>query len=968
MRQQRSFRLGAWPRQVLCVFFAIGLYAADHSGTVRFGGLPLPGAEVTLTQGGEARGAVTDPEGRYSFDGIAEAPFTVAVGMQLFVPQQREFPAGAAAAEWDLELLPRDQISGIAVRAEEMTFATAAVNATAEQPASAAQQSPVQTELAQQAADGFLISGSVHNAAASPFSQMPAIGNHRRAQRSLYNGNLGVILNNAIFDARAYSLTGQNTLKPAYSRVQGVFSFGGPLRIPRLLERNGPQFSINYQWTRNRNAMTQTGLMPTEAERAGAFATPILDPSNGLPFPENRIPVNRFSPQALALLRLYPLPNFPGSTRYNFQLPIVDGLHQDDLQSRVNKQVRRHTFSGQFGWQSIRTDRPDLFGFLDTGRVRGWDATAGYRRSLNTRTFFNVSVNFNCLTTRTAPYFSNRENISGQAGIGGNNQEPVNWGPPNLSFQGGISPLDVDQASLVRNQTVSTSADFFTNRNRHNLTGGFTHRRQQFNLLTQQDARGSFGFTGAAAGNDFAGFLLGVPDTSAIAFGNADKYLRGRVNEAFFNDDWRVNPNLTINVGLRWEYWTPVSEKYGRLVNLAIGPDFQSATPDATLPRPDRNNFAPRVAVSWRPLPASSIVLRGGYGVYFDTSIYQPIAIEMSQQAPLSKNLRVSNSPATSLTLANGFPTEGLSSATTFGVDPDFRVGRVEIWRLAVQSDRPGALQITASYTGNRGAHGQQWVLPNTFPGGAVNPSGFLYLLTDGDSSRHAGEFQLRRRMRSGLTAQLQYTWSKSLDNALLGGRGMPLIAQNWRDLRAERGRSSFDQRHLVNASVQYTTGMGLRGGALLTGRMASLLKDWTLGSQLTWGTGLPLNPLYPLAVPGTGFMGVLRPDATGASPYAAPPGLYLNPAAFAAPPEGAWGNAGRNSVTGPRQFVLNTSLGRTLRTWDRVSLDMRIDATNITNTPTFPSWNTMLGNAQFGLPNAANQMRMAQITLRLGF
>ncbi len=943
-------------KPVLFGLCLLSLQAADHRGLVKFGGLPLPGASVILTQDGKKHSAITDAHGKYVVPEVAASACVVEVRMQLFAAQRRELPDAGQPAEWELQLLSRDQFASRIV-AQPAAFQRSAVTASAK-PAPAATTAPPDPELARQAADGFLINGSVLNANASLFAQSGAFGNNRRNQRSLYNGSLGAILNNSLFDARPFSLTGQNTLKPDYSRVQGLLAFGGPLRIPGLIRR-GPVFSINYQWTRNRNATTQTGLMPAASERAGVFARPIKDPLSGAAFPGSRIPADRISPQARALLGLYPEPNFAASTRYNYQLPIVSGLHQDDLQTRANKQIRRNGLSGNFSLQSTRTDSPDLFGFLDTGRVRGWNLGTGYRRSLSPRSFLSGTINFNRLTTRATPYFSNRANVSGEAGIRGNNQESINWGPPNLVFSNGITPLMAAQASLVRNQTASASGNYFVSRNSHNVSTGYTYRRQQFNILSQQDARGTFSFTGAAAGDDFAGFLLGVPDASSLAFGNADKYLRGRINEAFVNDDWRVNPGLTINAGVRWEYWSPVGEKYGRLVNLAIGSGFTRAVPDTTLPRPDRNNFAPRVAFSWRPLAASSIVVRGGYGVYHDTSIYQPIALEMAQQAPLSRSLRIANTAATPLTLANGFPAGAAASGTTFGVDPGFRTGYVHTWRVSLQSDLPAALQFNASYTGSKGTRGQQQVLPNTSPSGATEPFGFAFLTSNGNSIRNAGEMQLRRRLRRGLTAQFQYTWAKMLDNSLLGGRGRAMIAQNWLDLAAERGRSDLDQRHLIGANFQYTTGMGLR---------SRWLREWTIGSQLTWGTGLPLTPLYPFAVAGTGFTGVLRPDFTGAPLYAAPLGFHLNPAAVAAPVPGAWGNAGRNSITGPRQFGIGTSFGRTLRTWDRFSLDMRIDASNATNTPTFPTWNTVFGHAQFGLPNVANPMRTARITMRLGF
>ncbi|HET8546809.1 MAG TPA: TonB-dependent receptor [Bryobacteraceae bacterium] len=868
------------------------------------------------------------------------------------------------------------------------SFQRTAVTAAADTPAhssesgAAAEQDPAAAaELARRAADGFLINGSVNNAASSPFAQLPAFGNNRRGRRSLYNGNFGLIANNSRFDARSFSLTGQQTPKPAYSRVQALVSFGGPIRIPGLIRRNGPTFTVNYQWTRSSNASTQTGLMPTPAERAGDFSHSgrrVFDPDTGAPFPDNRIPHTRISPQARDLLTLFPLPNFSAGGRYNYQVPVLTGLHQDDLQTRINKRFRRNFVSGSVAAQSTRSDTPDLFGFVDTGRISGINVGLNYGRGFSPRTFVNVRYELSRLSTRVTPYFAGRRNISGDAGIAGNNQEPVNWGSPALLFSSGITSLTEAQASLTRNQTSGLSIDWFLSRGRHNVTFGFNHRRQQFNVLSQQDARGTFVFTGAAAGHDLAGFLLGVPDTASIAFGNADKYLRASVNEAFINNDWRVNPGLTVNAGLRWEYWSPVREKYGRLVNLDIAPGFAAARPvvarntsaDA-FPRPDRNNFAPRVAFSWRPLPASSMVVRGGYGVYFDTSVYHPIAMLMAQQAPLSRSLRVANNPETRLTLANGFNAAvSATEATTFGVDPAFRAGYSQNWQLSIQRDLPAALQMTAGYSGGKGTRAQQQFLPNTFPDGAVFPSGFTYLTSNGNSIRHAGQVQLGRRLRSGLTGSLQYTLAKSIDDAALGGRneGARLIAQNWLDLRAERALSNFDQRHLLAATVQYTTGMGLRGGALAAGRVAALLREWTFGSQITAGSGLPLTPVYLSAVRGTGVTGSIRPDYTGASLHDAPPGFFLNPAAYAVPARGRWGNAGRNSITGPSQFVLNASLGRTLRSSERVSLDLRIDASNALNYVTWSRWNTTIGNDQFGLPVAANPMRTVQATIRMRF
>jgi len=680
---------------------------------------------------------------------------------------------------------------------------------------------------------------------------------------------------------------------------------------------------------------------------------------------------------------------------------------------------------GDFAFQSTREDSPNLFGFLDTTDVLGINTGVHWSHRFNQRLFLNLGYRFSRLRTRVTPYWENRENVSAQVGITGNNQDPMNWGPPSLTLSSGLAGLSDAQSSFDRNQTSAFSYSMLWNRDKHNITFGGDFRRQEFNYLSQQNPRGTFTFTGAATqgtangaavgGSDLADFLLGIPDTSSIAFGNADKYFRESVYDAFITDDWRVSPQLTVNAGMRWEYGAPITELYSRLVNLDIAPGFAAVAPVVandpvgpltgqtypdSLVRPDKRGFEPRIGVSWRPISGSSVVVRAGYGIYYDTSVYQTIALQMAQQAPLSKSLSVQNSPACPLTLANGFNACPTITPNTFAVDPNFRPGYAQNWNLSLQRDLPGSLLLTATYLGIKGTDGVQEFLPNTFPIGAGNPCpacpiGFAYLASGGNSTRQAGQIQLRRRLHDGLTATIQYTFSKSIDDdSALGGQGpsaatqntpqSPLststvgiggtsqssssIAQNWLDLTAERGLSTFNQRHLLNGLLQYTTGMGLGGEPLLRGWKGALFKEWTLLTQISVGSGLPQTPIYLAAVPGTGVTGTIRPDYTGAPLYASPSGLSLNPGAYALPLPGQWGNAGRNSIIGPAQFTLNASMGRTFRLSGRFNLDLRVDSTNLLNHVTFTSWDTTVNSTQFGLPTTANAMRSMQTTLRLRF
>lgn len=1001
--------------RVLCLlawlFAAAQLSAAEYRGQVLFNGLPVPGASITATHGTTKVTAISDEQGDYFFADLARGSWTLEITMTGFasVKESVEVAPGVAPVKSELKLLPAEQIVSQSLPAEPRQ------STPAEEP-------PLDEELVRKASEGLLINGSVNNAAASPFSQAAAFGNNRRGPAALYNGGIGLLFENSVLDAKPFSLTGQETPKPSFNKMTALITLGGPLRIPHLI-KNGPNFFVGYQFTRNRSAVTQTALAPTAAERSGILPTPVTDPLTGAPFPANTIPLSQISPQAQALLGLYPLPNFSGS-RYNFQIPAVSALHRDALQSRFDKTINhKNQVSGAFGFQSSRSDAPNILGYSDSSRMLGLMARVNWSHRLRPGLFFNAGYEFTRFSTQLAPYFANTRNISGEAGIHGNNQDPINWGPPTLAFSRGIASLTDGIAASNHNQTDAESLSLLWTHRTHSVAIGGDYRRQQFNYLSQQDPRGTFTFTGAAAGSDFGGFLLGIPDTSAIAFGNADKYLRAPSYDAYFNDDWRVNAAFTLNAGVRWEYSAPITELYSRLANLDIAPGFTQAAPvlasnpvgpitgerlPASLMRPDRSAWEPRVGIAWRALSGSSLVVRAGYGVYYNTSVYQSIASQLAQQPPLSKTFSVQNSPANPLTLANAFNTAAQAVPNTFAIDPNLRVGYAQNWKLSIQRDLPGSLQLTATYLGIKGTRGLQQFLPNTVPLGVVNPcpacpAGFSYLTSNGNSTRESVQVQLRRRLHHGFTAILEYTFSKSIDSvSSLGGQGAvaptitaanptaqnppaqsaqsmsfaqngptserAAIAQNWLNLRAERALSSFDQRHLLSLQFQYTSGMGIGGGTLLSGWRGSLLKEWTFASLITAGTGLPLNPVYLAAVPGTGVTGTIRPDYTGAPLYDAPSGLALNPAAYAAPLPGEWGNAGRNSITGPAQFTLDATLGRTFRLKDRLNLDLRFDAVNALNNVTYTSWNTIAGNAQFGLPISANPMRGIQTTVRLRF
>jgi hypothetical protein len=966
---------------------------------------------ITATQGSKTFVALSYEDGSYSFPDLPDGTWKIKIAMTDFATLEQAVTVspGTPGIKWELKLLPLVQILAKAkvMKSGEGTSVTASLPeapAKSEAPKSSApaEMPKPSEEASRQADDGLLVNGSVNNAATSRFSLAQAFGNTRKGVAGLYTGGLALIFDNSALDARPFSLSGLNSPKATYNRITGVITFGGPIDIPHLLPR-GPNFFAAYQWTRDNTATVDPGLVPTEAERSGDLATGSIDPVDAV---------------AQNLLSLYPLPNLAGNSQYNYQIPVLNSSHQDAMQTRLDKSVsRKDDLYGQFAFQSIRADSTNLFGFVDTTDTLGIDGKVNWQHRLSHEIYLNTGYQFSRLRTLVLPYFSNRTNVSLAAGVTGNDQSPTDWGPPTLVFSSGIASLNDANSSFNRNRTdgVTASAEYY--RGRHDITVGGLFRREEFNYLSQQNPRGTFTFTGAATGvSDLADFLEGIPDTSQIAYGNADKYFRQSVYAAYANDDWRVRPELTINAGIRWEYGAPITELFGRLVNLDVTSGFSAVAPvlgndpkgsltgskyPTSLIRPDRLGIEPRIALSWRPIPGSSVVVRAGYGVYDDTSVYQSTALQMAQQEPLSTSLSVQSSAACPETLTSGFNPCSSITADTFAVDPNFRVGYAQTWQLSVQRDLPASLQMTATYLGIKGTRGVQQFLPNTYPIGAENPcplcpTGFVYQTSGGDSTRESGSFQLRRRLRSGFTASLQYTYSKSIDDdSTLGGQGpvaagavaptvpTPQIAQNWLNLRGERGLSTFDQRQLLNATIQYTTGMGMRGGTLMGGWRGTLLKEWTALATIAAGSGLPETPIYLAAVNGTGVTGSIRPDRASGSIYAGSDGHFLNPAAYAAPQPGQWGTAGRDSITGPGQFSFNASLARTFRVAKRYNLDIKVDSTNLLNHVVYSSWNTTLNpitnpgsnsvfttglNPLFGLPAAANSMRSMQVTARLRF
>ena len=837
-----------------------------------------------------------------------------------------------------------------------------------------------------------------------------AFGNNRRNPRMMYNGNLNINEANSLLNAQSYSLSGQKIPKPYSNTTTVNASFGGPFKIPKLLSGNNGQFMINAGVTRSRVGQQGTlTTMPSLLERAGDFSQSvssggqpalIYDPASGAPFPGNVIPTWRIDPVAAELLKFYPLPNLPGQVR-NFQLPTTRYNNNQNFNFRINQTLNsRNRISGGLAYSGGNNREPNIFGFIDTGASRGINANLAYSHNFGSRRILSLNYNFSRNRNQLTPFFAFRDNVAERLGIQGVSTEPINWGPPTLNFTN-FAGLSDGAASLNRNQTGAAGGNLIWVYKNHNLSFGANYRRQQVNRYSDPNGRGTFTFNGYATsllingaaqpgtGFDLADFLLGKPGTATVRYGASSLYFRGYLIDLFMQDDWRINSRLSLVYGVRWDYQSPVRELYNRMVNLDVGPLFTAIARvlpgqsgpltgrlyGAGLVNGDPNNISPRLGVAWRPSAKRSTVLRAGYGVYFNTSVYSNVAGQMAQQPPLATvwNLNLQQSPLLSIadafTNPANFKTNTLTT-NTFAVNPEYRIGYVQQWNFSIQQNLPLSLQATLSYQGSKGTQlnrlFQPWVMP---PGAAAAPypTGYVYQSYGGNSIYHGAVIQLIRRFRGGLSAGAGYVFSKSIDDGGAGGGSGQ--AQDWLNFKAERGLSSFDQRHNLNINFSYSTGQGRMGGGLLTGWRAHLLNDWTIMSQIQLASTTPMtvtvagNQLSRGAVSQT-----LRADATGIPLHPAPAGLLFNPAAFAVPAAGRWGNAGRNIVEGPMLFSLNAAAARVFRLGERRALEIQMRANNALNTVVVNRWNTQINTNTFGLPTGVAPMRSVTSSLRFRF
>jgi hypothetical protein len=852
---------------------------------------------------------------------------------------------------------------------------------------------------------------------------------------------------NSSLDATPFSLSGFPISKSQYNQSHFGANVGGPLNIPKIFNGGNKWFFFaGWNGSRGDTPYDAFSTVPTLDERNGNFSNAtynngapvqIFNPATGQQHQFNGVPnaidPSTFSPAAKSLLQFIPLPNIPlTSTGQNFHFVTSDASNSDSVILRLVHNFgsstgpmvlgsggggrngrRQNNVNFGFNWSRNSTNIVNPFPSLAGGTsTQGLNASAGWVYGKN-RATNNLRVNYNHNHVSTTNLYSNTTDVAGPggAGITGISNNPFDWGLPGISFTsfGGLND-PTPRRELDQTYTISDTLNW--NRGKHNWRFGGDYRRILQSFQSARNAEGSFVFTGFATsqyapgstqpiantGYDFADFLLGFPQQTSLQFGASSYNFRANSFDFFAQDDWRIRPSFSLNIGLRYEYIGPYTEAQDRIANLEVGPGFATATPvvpsGAALPagsgtfltssnpallNPDRNNFAPRIGIAYKP--AQKTVVRAGYGINYNLAQYGAMIQNFAFQPPFantatnSTNLTGFISPMP-LTLVNGFPAVSQTTIrNNFAVNPDYALGYVQIWNLDIQHEFRGNVVLNIGYNGAKGTRldSERALL-------VAGNQPFIYESSEGNSILHAASVRVRRRMSKGLGLGAQYVFSKSLDDASsIGGNGV-IVAQNPFDLPADRGLSSFNQTHKFTGNWIYDLPFGENHRLAQKGALARVFSNWQCSGDFTVASGLYFTP----AILG-GSVDIAR-GVTGSQRANAVPGQsisipnptvleWFNTAAFCVPgvncvnPAGStFGDAGRNTIEGPGSIIINMSINRSIPIKESRNLDLRFTANNVFNHVNYASINTAVNSQTFGEVTSVGNMRRITVQARFRF
>jgi len=780
-------------------------------------------------------------------------------------------------------------------------------------------------------------------------------------------------LHNEVTDAHNF-FDNPSLPRPIFRQNEFGGSLGGP--VPKL----GNTFFYGvYEGLRKKSGGSKLSVVPGQALRSGDFTgqNTIYDPlapsqAARTPFPENRIPQTRVDPIATAFLsRFEPLPNSTGSSNY---LDATPNLNPGDSASgRIDHQfARAGVLTGRYTFNGESNLVAGSFPLLPySEQVRAQQAAIGHTMSRG-RWINEARFAFTRLRLFDVPETAFHDNVAKDLGLADPPTDPFNFGLPYFNALNYSMVTDSPSLPQVQRDNLWQVSDGLALARRgHTLKFGGQWLDFQMNYLQSNLSRGEYTYTGAftsvdgsgtGSGDPFADFLLGYPQQTTRTSGSGQAYLRQSVYAGYAQDTWRARPGLTVDLGLRYEYAAPYTEKRDNLLNL----DY------STLPNPPRlvrvasgaepvyDNFAARAGLAWQLAPGT--VFRAGYGIYFSPEIAVE-SYDLVLNGLLNEMNQTQGDRPPVLTTRDGFAKTSVSGFPSyFGVDPHAPTPYVQQWTSSIQHELPGRMLLELAYVGSKGTHlgrYRQFNTPAHVETGENLPPrpGDLQSLRTfpslgeiiqrqhiANSSYQSLQVKTEKNMSSRLSLLASFVWSKSIDDAESAIPGLydSVGAQDERNLRLERALSFSNVGRRVTAGYVYR---------LPESRMAGpLLRHWSLSGTVILQDGTPEDPFYfglDFANSGTPN----RPDVVpGVSPLLPrsqrTADHFFNTAAFTAPAPFTFGNAGRDTIPGPGANIFDFALHRQFRIGESRAIEFRAEAFNAFN---HPNWGIVGNNPDFG-------------------
>jgi outer membrane receptor protein involved in Fe transport len=828
-------------------------------------------------------------------------------------------------------------------------------------------------------------------------------------------GAITEFMRNDAFDATGYF----DVTKSKLRRNQFGATVSGPVVLPGIYKgQNRTFFMFTWESLRVIDGKTQRGIVPWPEMLKGDFTRAvdalgkplkITDTLAKAPFPNNQIPLSRIDPVSLKMAAFFPQPNLTGGAN-NFISQGNSTTTTDNFGLKIDHQLSdkdRITVNGYWrpnaSWDPIVSGRSPLplFGLVnDNSDVLAY---ARWLRTISPTMYLDATASFSRKTNNQRWPNGGQQDWAALTGFTGGTTNPIALGPPQFEAVGYIilGPA-YDYPKIWSFNNYQYTANLTWIHGKHTLKLGADYLRMQYFSRQYGDTRGRLQFNGRFTGETFADMILGWPSSSRRQLDAGGPYHLVSNYAGYAQDDFKVTPSLTLNIGVRYELMKPPKEKYGALAMFMpelgkivvagrgtlsdfdarmalIGANNAVMASDVGLPdtivKGNDLNFAPRFGFAWRMFGNAKTVLRGGYGIFYgSSSIYRMDEYNDTYPFSVTQTFSVSGSNPLLVTASNPFPgsrqsISGVTSAygqQTSQPAPQY----LQSWNMTIEREFLNGTVLEVAYSGSKGTHLQRrYDINQNYRDQALSalrpyPAfGSIQIISDGsNSSYNSGQVTIRRRFSKQLFVRATYTYAKSLDES--SGTGGTLqynfpIAQDSRNLRLERGRSDFDIGHQGAVSFMWTPKIG----------HSVLVRDWQLSGTATLYTGSPFSPKMGTFDYTNG--GASRPDRIAKGTLENPTvDQWFDRTVFPSVPLGSFrfGTSGRNILDGPGTVAINTAVSRRIRFAETRALQLRAEMFNLPNHPNFNLPENRVDIISGGTISRAKNMRSVQLGARLEF